>query len=353
MSAASTRTTRQACVARRPWPRADRAAHAYAPAVLTAIAWPFVFLTVHMAAEAIVGPWQQPAPPIHIALTVLANGLLLALTLGGGVALRRGVGKDLRLLEPMLPVEDEVRARLERTLAHLPQALMSLAATVGAAAGLAVATLDPRLRDIHAQLSTLDPRYLLFVGQNVAVGLLIGRLAMTEVAITLGYRRLGERLRVDLLEVTPALAFSRKGLRSVIVWGLVSMAIATFWLLDSAGQVNAVLPVAVFALATIALIAPTMGARRSIVVAKTRELALIRDAIRFERAQILAPRGLVLPMPESRLAHLIQYDGFVRGVREWPFDLSTIWRSLLFILLGAGSWLGGALAERLLNVVLD
>jgi len=43
----------------------------------------------------------------------------------------------------------------------------------------------------------------------------------------------------------------------------------------------------------------------------------------------------------------------VKSVREWPFDLSIVSRSGLLILLGAGSWLGGAVVERLLNRLLD
>ena len=41
------------------------------------------------------------------------------------------------------------------------------------------------------------------------------------------------------------------------------------------------------------------------------------------------------------------------SVRDWPFDLSIVSRSFLLSLLGAGSWLGGAVVERLLNLLLD
>jgi len=43
----------------------------------------------------------------------------------------------------------------------------------------------------------------------------------------------------------------------------------------------------------------------------------------------------------------------VRTIREWPFDLQTVSRSVLLIVLGAGSWLGGAIVERLLDGLLD
>ena len=52
------------------------------------------------------------------------------------------------------------------------------------------------------------------------------------------------------------------------------------------------------------------------------------------------------------MADLVAYRSLVQGVREWPFDVSTLARFLLFGALGVGSWLGGALVERLLDVVL-
>jgi hypothetical protein len=39
-------------------------------------------------------------------------------------------------------------------------------------------------------------------------------------------------------------------------------------------------------------------------------------------------------------------------VPEWPVTLPTLLRSGLFVLIGIGSWLGGALVERMLEAVL-
>jgi hypothetical protein len=40
-------------------------------------------------------------------------------------------------------------------------------------------------------------------------------------------------------------------------------------------------------------------------------------------------------------------------VREWPFDAPTLARFLLYVAIPLGSWIGGALAERLLGAALD
>lgn len=40
-------------------------------------------------------------------------------------------------------------------------------------------------------------------------------------------------------------------------------------------------------------------------------------------------------------------------MREWPFDAPTLARFLLYVAIPLGSWIGGALVERLLGAALD
>jgi hypothetical protein len=94
-----------------------------------------------------------------------------------------------------------------------------------------------------------------------------------------------------------------------------------------------------------------MGVRRRIRTTKRAELERVNGALRLERDRILeADPGT--DGPGTRLADLVAYRSLVQSVREWPFDVSTVARFLLFGALGVGSWLGGALVERLLDVVL-
>jgi hypothetical protein len=55
----------------------------------------------------------------------------------------------------------------------------------------------------------------------------------------------------------------------------------------------------------------------------------------------------------ARLPALLAYEARIEGVREWPFDTPTLARFGLLVLLATGSWLGGAVVERVLGVVLD
>jgi len=59
----------------------------------------------------------------------------------------------------------------------------------------------------------------------------------------------------------------------------------------------------------------------------------------------LASTGTV----DARLSNLLAYRALLAGVRTWPFDLSTWVRFAVYVMLGLGSWLGGALVERLLG----
>ncbi len=171
--------------------------------------------------------------------------------------------------------------------------------------------------------------------------------------MTRAYARLGEQVEVDLFDQSNLLVFARKGLRSLVVWVLISLALSMQWVLDTAGQANATLAIGLLALVTVALVAPTHGIHLRIVAAKAIERARVTEASRLECAATLAPRNADAPPEDARLANLIQYQEFVKSIREWPFDVSIVARSVLLIVLGAGSWLGGAVVERRLGLVLD
>ena len=53
------------------------------------------------------------------------------------------------------------------------------------------------------------------------------------------------------------------------------------------------------------------------------------------------------------LANLVAYRSLVESTREWPFGLPAQARFALFAAIGAGSWVGGALVERLLGAARD
>lgn len=315
--------------------------------------WPVVVALVHLGAEWALGPVDLPFPPARFAWTALATGSLLGTLAACRAALRAGALADLHELRPILPVRGAKARSLELEIVDVSPVTRRWVTGVGLAGGLAMATLDPFLKGLYEHVATTDPRYVFFVLQNMLLGVLGTRLGASEVHMTRAFARLGETLEIDLLNPSTTLVFGRKGLRSVAVSVLISVAISMFWLLDSAGQSNVLIPFVVLGLATAALLAPTLGVRRNVARTKARELEVVVEAIRRERDRLLEP-GLTSSRPHAgRLGDLVRYESLVRSVREWPFDLSIVSRSALFILLGAGSWVGGAMVERGLGVLLD
>jgi hypothetical protein len=60
-----------------------------------------------------------------------------------------------------------------------------------------------------------------------------------------------------------------------------------------------------------------------------------------------------LPTPAVRLPGLLAMEARIEGVNTWPFDISTFLRFSALGLLAVGSWLGGAVIERLLGLAVD
>jgi hypothetical protein len=141
------------------------------------------------------------------------------------------------------------------------------------------------------------------------------------------------------------------GQRSVVLWAVLSAIISWFWVLGAAGRANIVIAFLVVIVVTGAFLQPVVGVRRRIRAVKRAELDQIHDALRLERERLLEA-GPAADGPRPRMADLVAYRSLVQGIHEWPFDVSSVARFLLFGALGVGSWLGGALVERLLDVLL-
>ena len=58
------------------------------------------------------------------------------------------------------------------------------------------------------------------------------------------------------------------------------------------------------------------------------------------------------PEVATRLATLLTLKEHIDAAREWPFDVPTLARFALYVAIGLGSWLGGAVVERILDAAL-
>ncbi len=161
--------------------------------------------------------------------------------------------------------------------------------------------------------------------------------------------------RIDLLDLAPLHRLGRIGLRTALTWigglSLYALLESVFPFSSAVYAWYAVL-VPFFALtlvvATLGLLIPVRGVRARIRQAKQVALAKVDADLRVVRNAVVESGsrkpGLVLD--------LLAYRSFVEGVKEWPFESGTRIRFFMYTLIPVGSWLGGALVERLVDTVL-
>ncbi len=194
------------------------------------------------------------------------------------------------------------------------------------------------------------------VAMTVLLGWILGRTGYhTLVAASEAAGPRAPELEVDVLRPQPLAHFGRIGLRLSLAWigGISVFALLSFLFPMFGEGVGWVVPIPVFLatllVAMLALTIPVRGVRERIRRAKQQALAELEDGLRAARDAAVKGDLRV----QGHLSDLLAYRAYVVGVREWPFDTSTLVRFALYLLIPLGSWLGGALVERTLDVLLD
>lgn len=261
------------------------------------------------------------------------------------VLLVRGVDRDASDLAPLMQAGEKTTGDLRHAALRVPHRFVWGGAGVGlfftvsmivgvfglqgGSAGRGLVTYLV-LRELVVELVSLG-----ILGW--AVGAAVGLSRLTE-----------SRARADLLDPHAFAALSRNGMRLAAVW-LVMMAIGFVGLLDPPPAVDAefmssfvVMSLGLSGFALLGLFLPTRGARRVLIDAKREEL----ERVRREIAEARGARA------DERLPGLLAWEGRVDAVSEWPIDAATLRRLGIFVLLPLGSWIGGALVERLVDAAL-
>jgi hypothetical protein len=224
-------------------------------------------------------------------------------------------------------------------------------------AGVALALVLPILVDLSPRVYGFSDLNTAALGHRLIVPVLLWLMARISYAWITDSRRLvalsRERLRVDLLDLTPTSPLARYGLQNALA-SLGSFSILSLMLVDWASRPG--LPFVIggllllgLALGTAGLLLPVRGARTVIQDAKRRELAWCRREI-HRRREALA--GAAPARRNGTLDELVAYHGLVQSVHEWPFDAPTLGRFAIYLAIPVGSWLGGAMVERLVDRLL-
>jgi len=160
-----------------------------------------------------------------------------------------------------------------------------------------------------------------------------------------------QRSDVDLLNLEAIYADGRSGLRGSLVFFIV-IAIAGLLVFPEVGSglwVIGPLFVFNFGMGVAILLAPARKVRSLIRDVKQEELARLEPLLRQARDDTLSGDAST----QGRLTDLLAYRTQVESTREWPFDSSTLLRFGLYLLIPVASMVGGALMERVVDMVLD
>jgi hypothetical protein len=296
-----------------------------------------------LADIAVANPWGAE---LILALLIGFAPTVTAYTIKGSLA-------DLAELRPLLACSEQQYAELRREIISFERGPIRLTGALFAATALVWAATDPDLWVGGHRPALTDPSFLWIALKNALNFWMASRAIHLEITLARAFSRLGSRLAsIDLLDPSGLAPFGRRGLRTVLLWMLYA---AFNSLLFTGGWAADLVPLILLGTvfwAVMGFLLPVMGAREPVRKAKDAELERVRNAIRATREKLLGDVGQGTEMSGGRLADLVAYEARIAGVREWPLDASTMLRWTLYLALGLGSWLGGALVERILDLAL-
>jgi len=163
------------------------------------------------------------------------------------------------------------------------------------------------------------------------------------------FARLGAEVRISLLNTRPLLAFGRIAIFSSLA---VIGALALFPLMSVDSQLLAAeaLPGAVATTVPLLgmFIIPVWPVHRRLSALKTQELAAL--ATRIE-ACLGHSNGSELALEKmAELTPLFTYRREIAQLSTWPFDVGTVTRLFLYLVIVPLTWAGAALIERLVDL---
>lgn len=306
-------------------------------------------LLAYLAWAGLTGPWEPEGSTGQLWFELLQAVLIGYAPAAAAISLRGGL-RDLDDLRDALQLSAVGFERERRALVQFPRGRLLLAVLTGAAVGAAI-PFNPSgwMGGVRPGLG--DPFFVWALLRNVLMLGLYGATVYYGVELARRFSRIGGQLaRVDLLDLTPLRPFARQGLRSVLLWVVLSALLSLLFLAPWSSDPAIGFLALVFALATALLLLPAWGVHQRILATRQAELARIRELLRVGRLGLLEPAAGG-GIPPGHIADLVAYEDRIASVPTWPFDLSTLVRFALYVALGLGSWLGAAVVERFVDAV--
>lgn len=281
--------------------------------------------------------------------TEIVNGALLGFIPAAFIVARRGILADSEVLTPMLKGGSGEAADFCISANRPAGWAGSVFKLVGVMYGILLVFFEPSVT-LDQDRSLSNPSFYWPLLRIPLFAWLTCSLLVADLIATRAYLALGRNLQdIDLLDVDGLSQFGRRGLRSALMWVTFSIVFSLYWLdLDTAARQNIFLLVGLLVMATVAFVLPLIGVHSSICSRKRSELDRLKNEIILER-EIVVDGPSKADHSSPRLANLIAYYQLIENTREWPIDAANLLRFFLYLVIGLGSWLGGALVEVLLN----
>lgn len=303
-------------------------------------------VALYAASILLVGqPFSGPGVRDNLVFTAV-----LVFTLWAGLREPALVVRDLSDLRPLLGADDRELATVR---AGAQAGSSSRRATaLGAAVGLGIFALGRWVAiEVHGQTSWATVHSVWTALLLVALFALMGQRAGGSISLSRLFSRLGRESReVRLLDPVSVRPFARVGMRSAAYW-FVGSAIASLLFVEGSSDlpITGTVIAATLGLGVVTLLMPCVGIHRRLREEKEAELARVRAAIERRAGTLLTSAS---ETSDPGLASLIAYESRISEVREWPFDAPTLGRFVLFFLIPLGSWVGGAMVERVVDWLL-
>ncbi len=276
--------------------------------------------------------------------------LLVGYSPAASVYARRAAQACLRDLRPALDLPDARHAEIAAELTRWDPFWARLLGVVAVAIALVVVLNEPGVVDTYPLGHPVLPWV---VWLNVSAIWLGTRSISQEIIVSRRFAKLGrEHAVVDLLDQRPLTPFARRGVQGALVPILMISIFSLLFVSGSAGDAVPFTQALVVAVAGISLVLPVRGVHARLAEQKRQRLAQLARAIRESEAPVLAARPGEAGGEAAQLQALLALRAQVEAAGEWPWDVPTLLRFGLYVAIGVGSWLGGALVERIVDLVL-
>jgi hypothetical protein len=276
--------------------------------------------------------------------------LLVGAAPAASVYARRATVACLRDLKPVLDIPDSRFSEVVREVTRWDPVWARISGVSAAVITTVIVLNEP---GVIVPYPLGHPVLPWIVWINLAAVWLGTRTIAQEITVSRRISRLGrDHAVIDLLEQGPLTPFARRGAQGALVPILLISIFSLLFFSGSAGEAVPFTQVLVVAVAVFSLILPVHGVHLRLRSEKRRRLAEIAAAIREAEVPVLEARPGEERDAAAHLHVLLTLRAQVQSAGEWPWDVSTLVRFALYVAIGLGSWLGGALVERVVDLAL-